>query len=272
MKKLTLISLAFLSLQSRAFAELPMDFMQDTIIGGEKVETTSRVYKMTVQLLMGFRRGNEVGVGQCSGTLIAKDLVLTAAHCVKNLEDPEAQFLVIMAKLGNGQTIKASAWRAHPSYKRIEDYIGAAKALRPINDIALVRLEQPAGAGTLLAQLPSAAMAIGQSEDMVVAGYGRTNPTDSSTTGTLFFAWTSGEMKSVRDGSDLQIEMTGVQPCSGDSGGPIFRASESKPLVVLGVTSHVKGQCESMARAISVSHHLPWIRATAAEFKSAVGK
>jgi len=72
------------------------------------------------------------------------------------------------------------------------------------------------------------------------------------------------------DNQDYQLEMTGVQPCRGDSGGPLLRASDSAPLVLMGVTSHVTGNCEGEARAISVAHQVPWIRRAAFELKSSL--
>lgn len=272
MNKLALLLLALSAFpQAPARAEMPMDLLEDTIINGQKVPATSRFFKTTVMLVMITQKDGQPGVGLCSGTLIGKNLVLTAAHCVKDI-DNGAQFVAIGAVLGNGQKVKASSWEAHPGYGHVEDYIGFQKAMRPVNDIALIKLEQPAGEGTLLSNLPAKHLTYGASEEMVIAGYGRTVATDPNSITTLNFEWTNGELKQVRGGADNQIEMTGVQPCSGDSGGPIFRASETGPLMVLGVISHVKGQCESMARAISVSHNLPWLRSVAAQWGAPIGK
>lgn len=270
-KKLALTALALFSLQTTAKAEMPADFAVDAIINGQKVPNSSRFYKTTVMLVMLTQKDGQSGMGLCSGTLIGKQLVLTAAHCVKDV-DTGAQFVAIAAVLGNGQKVKAEKWLADPSYSHVEDYIGFQKAKRPVNDIALIKLEQPAGEGTLLSSLPAAHLPLGGAEDMVIAGYGRSVATDPNSITTLNFEWTSGALQHVRGGADYQIEMTGVQPCSGDSGGPIFRAKETGPLTVLGVISHVKGQCESSARAISISHHLNFVRNTAAQWGVPVGK
>lgn len=270
MKKLALALLA-LAPFSLARAELPMDLLQDTIINGQKVPSTSRFYKTTVMLVMVTQKDGQAGMGLCTGTLIGKSLVLTAAHCVKDI-DNGAQFEAIGAVLGNGQKVKAASWEAHPRYGHVQDYIGFQKANRPVNDIALIKLEAPAGDGTLISVLPSVHLPYESSEEMVIAGYGRSVATDPSSITTLNFEWTNGALKKVRGGADNQIEMTGVQPCSGDSGGPIFRATENGPLTVLGVISHVKGQCESSARAISVSHNLSWIRDTASAMGVSIGK
>ncbi len=237
----------------------PMESIEHGVVGGEEVTSDSRVYKMTVRLEMDF----PTSIGTCSGTLIAKDLVVTAAHCVNR----SPNFINVYIN-GGKQQVRALKWLTHPQDDDIFDTHTSAN--RPVNDIALVRLSRPAYKGALIARLPARQMNIGESLNMVVAGFGRiTNDEGSNPLHVLHFGWTNGTMVLAGDGqkTDYQIEMDGIQPCNGDSGGPIFAAS-SKGMVVMGVNSHVNMTCTAGGRAISVRHHASWLRKAAKQMGS----
>jgi hypothetical protein len=243
--------------------------LQRTVIGGEIVDANSKPAKLTVQLKMSILSPKDGMLdGTCSGTLIAKDLVLTAAHCVKDTTEEGLKTLSVVAVINGVRAVPVTNWLVEPGYRRYQDGNIFVSTNRPINDLALLKLASPIGSEGLVAEIPRSEMPIGSSQELVLAGFGRTEAKDPYSVGTLYFAYSTGTMKNVDD-LDHQISMDGVQPCLGDSGGPIYQADE-KHFVLVGVTSHGATDCSQAGRGISVFFHLPWIKSAAKQLRSAI--
>jgi V8-like Glu-specific endopeptidase len=241
-----------------------------SIVGGQPVPASSRFARLTVMIVAKFG----ANVGLCSGTLISKDTVLSAGHCVKSEDTglPADKIVVALNPTGGVKpenVIPVTKFLPHPGYHDIRD---GFIANRPVHDIAILHLDRPAvGPDALIADLPTAELDL--NTEVVLAGYGRTNPANAGSSGKLYFAWTSASAFNVGSGADAdtQIRLTGIQPCSGDSGGPIFRATETSAVLV-GVTSNVMGACSENGTEMSVAAHLTWIRATAAALGGTIGR
>ena len=251
---------------SAQFLDDPNDSMsgmiEKAVIGGELVTSDSRVAKTTVSLVI----DSSETINFCSGTLITKDLVLTAAHCLTNLDKPWDSTLSVTGTVNGKEKITGDNWVVHPQYQRTSGYsfFNTKSPYRNMHDLALVKLNQPVSSAAVITELPDREIAIGTAMEVLVAGFGRIGPKTSSN-GDLYFAWTTGTFTTL--GDDHQIEMTGVQPCHGDSGGPVFQA-DANHLVLLGVTSHGDPQCVSFGSATAVDIHLPWIRESAQKLRS----
>ena len=162
----------------------------------------------------------------CTGTALAADLVLTAAHCV-------ARPLVYQIKVyQTGQSIPVRTALRHPQF----NYASYA-ASRATADVALLKLGQPLPASVVPATLaPPRRVVVG--EMLTVAGFGVTLAGTARGLGQPRMAKLSVTGKP----GSLQIRLydlatrnlrAGLGGCTGDSGAPAFDDGGA----VLGVVS-----------------------------------
>ncbi len=168
----------------------------------------------------------------CSGTVIARDLVLTAAHCV----EPRARLVVIEPGSNPRRTKRYAVTRfeRHPDFD-----VESGMARRETTDVALLKLAEPLAVKIAPATLGTRDyFPIG--DHFIVAGYGITGPREGG-----FGVLRSALLVVVRHTASGAVrladpekrgETPGLGACSGDSGGPVFEAS-ANPTALVGVVS-----------------------------------
>jgi len=194
----------------------------------------------------------------CSGVALARDLVLTAAHCVL----PGADYKLVELGAGRQPVLKDLATIVrHPEFD-----VNAVLRHRVTADVALLKLAAPVKNVPAPLAPPGGAVAVGDS--FMVAGYGLAVRGDGKTGGTVRAA----ALVATGQPGSLQIRLTdpaskgeraGLGACTGDSGAPVFRDINGA-LAVIGIVSWSTGPgnsegCGGLTGVTPLARYLGWI-------------
>ena len=194
----------------------------------------------------------------CSGVALARDLVLTAAHCVL----PGADYKLVEFDAARQPLLKdIAAIARHPDFD-----VNAVLRHRVTADVALAKLASPLKVVPALLAQPVAAVAPG--DRFVVAGYGLAVRGDGKSGGTARAA----TLVATGQPGTLQIrladpvtkgERAGLGACTGDSGAPVYR-DVGGTLAVVGVVSWSTGPalsdgCGGLTGVTPLTRYRPWI-------------
>jgi Trypsin len=197
----------------------------------------------------------------CTGIVLARDIVLTAAHCTLD----GTELTVYSTTDAGAESYNVIAVAAHPQY----DARGYAKSQAAV-DLALLKLALPLsdpGPVVMRERVPL------PGERFLVAGFGGAAAGSSAGLGALQTA----TLTAVGEPSSLQLRLAdpashggavaGLGSCQGDSGGPVFEWSGGR-LVLVGVLSWSNGPdmsmgCGGITGVTPIGRHRQWIVKTA---------
>ncbi|MGO9761641.1 MAG: S1 family peptidase [Solirubrobacteraceae bacterium] len=226
-------------------------------------------------------RGREVG--QCSGTVVAPTLILTAGHCAENVKtgvhDRPSGFAVLtFAGAGTEserQVSRVTAVLVYEGFTRKNDD----------GDAALLVLSAPVSAPAVKLAGSSDRGVPAAGTTGTIAGWGKTHFRQSQPTDRLRSAGTVVQADSWCQHNAppffAQSELCAIDPpsyatggCNGDSGGPLLLAAgATAEAVEVGIAVHVYGRCSTRHPTVftSVAAILPWLDSWIAAYATRPG-
>jgi secreted trypsin-like serine protease len=225
-----------------------------SIVQGQEGFDDNEISQMTVLITWKITESEKSSTGICTGTIVGKSKVLTAAHCLRP-EGPSVKFknhevILTASPLCEKETgrlvsakLKVKSMQVHPFYHPSKYKY----------DIATMIVDGEFPAWKKVAQLPTE-FKLDPSKPLVVAGYGRTAYKQDLSKNTIRLRigetvlisdqradFILANEKTLKKRSRFKREQYKVDPtndllfidqkehsgiCSGDSGGPLFQKSD----------------------------------------------
>lgn len=254
------------------------------VVRGDSVGPADAQSKQVVLLLL--------EKSSCTGTLIAENVVLTAAHCVVDVDIKKSYVAFGTSALclmdGTCTHSAVESFHPHPDHKKAmanderrrqalqeedqEAYIKVPKLTSYEVDVALVKLVSKAPAEYQIFTkfgLPSDGI-----KTITQIGYGATSsgPAQTNPLRQLFSKDRDLTQISKMDGrSMIVVEQPDGGVCNGDSGGPLLLSSDTETtiggVVSAGFAQTQDKLCEGGAYYTSLEEHAGWIQETLSKLR-----
>jgi hypothetical protein len=190
----------------------------------------------------------------CSAAVIARDLLLTAGHCVQ----PEASYAVSIDEGAGPRIVPIARIVLHPNYDPHQ-----FETRRPSPDMAIVKISEPLPVRFHPARLATERALPKHGDPFTLAGYGFSIDGDRRSAGKV----RAVTLPSIGNTAEIIVRVSAgggssAGACTGDSGGPAFRGDVLA--AVIGWINTPEGRnCGSVTAATLVAPQRDWIVSTA---------
>ena len=211
--------------------------------------------------------GNPSDPNYCSASLIANDLLVTAAHCVKWLDNRKVIFssdATLPSSFSLPVVSCATPQNFDPNSQEDDQHLNA-------HDIALVYFQGTLPAGYKPATLLDASVQLQTSDHVVFGGYGLTDDlahmNDSWPWGKLDFSAPTTILNPILSTTEIKIQTSlTTHARNGDSGGPAFLMNGTTPLL-FGVD--IWGESDRSSEVFTdIRAYLSWIQVTSTALRN----
>jgi V8-like Glu-specific endopeptidase len=224
------------------------------IVKGHKVKDKDQLGRAIVAIVSEQSQGQAL----CTGSIIAEDLILTAAHCVEG--NPTKLSIVFS---GNVRAAKPSDIRLADRFAQNPRWLKQTEKGR--GDLALIHFEGGLASGYSEIKLAAKSAGLKPGTPVLVIGYGVTNGTTKVGSGIL--RETATTVISQSTPTEIMTDGKKSSVCFGDSGGPAFVEINSE-FVQWGVASSVTNQtCSEASIHTDLASYLSWIKSEGSKLR-----
>ncbi|MGE5087266.1 MAG: S1 family peptidase [Bacillota bacterium] len=233
--------------------------MTASVLGGHDAPADSLTINSTVAI--GKYQQGKFKV-TCTGTLISKDIVLTAAHCVIPFEMDDVEMTLYFGNDRDNYDLSlektTSVWIYNSGYQKVRSKDG--EIITGINDVAVIKFDLNLPTNFKPVSIIAPLKQLAPETELTIAGWGTTVDGESQIPAKL------QEAKVTLNGywyTHLLVDQRrGVGVCFGDSGGPAYLKNNRGDLTVVGITRGAYNNadnCSGFAEFTNVSTHAEFI-------------
>ncbi len=240
------------------------------IVGGVEVLEADGEAASTVGLVT----RTPQGTGLCTASILASDILVTAAHCVSESHGQAthpSNVRVLFGKNLNGKNVKVqlvTGVKVHPKWKG--DFSRGVDQ----GDIAILRFSGGLPAEYRTAKLLPSKTSLQRGGTALLIGYGVSHMDENGGTGAGILRKVDAVIDSPRFGKTevLLDQRNGRGACHGDSGGPAFIRDRAGNLLLWGVTNRADpetaGDCSEGSVYTRITAHSSFIQSTIKELRA----